>query len=279
MSGPRKPQGYTIVEVMIFLAVSGALLVSAMLLVNGQQQRTEFSQSSRDIEASLRDIMNDVSTGYYVNNGTFSCNASPSGPNLTSLATEQGTNKGCILVGRAVQFSPDGDSYNYQVYSIAGLRQKLAGTSVVEVSSLDDAKPVLIAPRTTNTSVPDDSQVFPVPAGLKTGRVYYDNGSGEIDTGLVGFITGFGQSDAAGNLTSGSIKGVDLLAVNGTTDDTPEQVAEQFTVQAQRVVNPLNGVAICFEGEGVSQYALIKLGGNARRLTTELIIGQGGCPA
>ncbi|HSX23561.1 MAG TPA: hypothetical protein VLE74_00460, partial [Candidatus Saccharimonadales bacterium] len=65
MSGGTKPLGYTIVEVMIFLAVSGALLVSALLIFNGRQQRIEFGQSIRDIDSKIRDVLNDVSTGVY----------------------------------------------------------------------------------------------------------------------------------------------------------------------------------------------------------------------
>ena len=65
--------GFTIVEVIIVLAVSSVLLVSALSLVGGQQKKAEFTQALSDIQSQIDGVMNNVATGYYANPGNFQC--------------------------------------------------------------------------------------------------------------------------------------------------------------------------------------------------------------
>ncbi len=142
--------GYTIVEVMIFLGVSGALFFSVMLLVSGQQGRTEFSQSIRDFQSTIEDTANDVATGYYTSSGSFICTArapissvytstsrdynvpdgtSPLNPGgsfrpITGMGTPtQGTNQTCTFIGNALHFVPRHALKNeLRIYAVAGRR-------------------------------------------------------------------------------------------------------------------------------------------------------------
>ena len=66
-SGGRS-HGFTIVETMIVLAVSGALFTSAIFFIGGRQQKAEFTASVRNFETSINDIANDVSDGYFADN-------------------------------------------------------------------------------------------------------------------------------------------------------------------------------------------------------------------
>src|SRR5438477_181949 len=114
MRGGRGPQGYTIVEVMIFLAVSSALLLSAMALISAQQRKTRFSQGSKDMVSQLQDIVNIISTGYYINSNNYKCSDSGNGDSSgyptvsSSTANNKGANYGCTFIGHVFQFSPDG---------------------------------------------------------------------------------------------------------------------------------------------------------------------------
>src|SRR5688572_2958718 len=100
--------GYTIVEVMIFLAVSGMMLTMALLLVNGQQNKTEFAQTVRDLESRIQDVTNDIATGYYSRSGNIRCGYQiPSNPASGIVLTpasgvEQGANSDCIFIGRVM---------------------------------------------------------------------------------------------------------------------------------------------------------------------------------
>jgi type II secretory pathway pseudopilin PulG len=112
---PMKRGGYradaaafTIVEVMIVLAVSGLILLSAISLVNGRQNRTEFSTGINDLQQQIQQIINETASGYYPNGQDFTCSAATSGTltpvTLANGSGAQGTNAGCIFLGKVVQF-------------------------------------------------------------------------------------------------------------------------------------------------------------------------------
>ncbi len=118
-------RGYTIVEVMIFLVVSGALMGSAMTMISGQEEKTRFSQSVRTFEQDIQDIFNDVSTGYYSasspENVNFKCTPGASGSvSVTAGSSEQGSNQGCVFLGKIVQLTNGSDQYS--VYTLINSR-------------------------------------------------------------------------------------------------------------------------------------------------------------
>lgn len=123
--------GYTIVEVMIFLAVSGGLLISASALISGRQERTRFTQSVVALEQELQDTFNDVSTGYFPSGEDFTCSvvgvAAAAMIDFEPAASEQGSNSGCIFLGKLIEL-PVGTS-KYNSYSMVGLQQAVSLTS------------------------------------------------------------------------------------------------------------------------------------------------------
>lgn len=86
LGGVRGTKGYTIIEVMIFMVVSGGLLVSVLGSISGQQQKTRFQTGVRDFESQIQDMINDVETGYYPSNG------------------DPGTTATKIFIGKGIQF-------------------------------------------------------------------------------------------------------------------------------------------------------------------------------
>lgn len=139
-------RGYTIIEVMIFLAVSAGLLMSVMSAISGQQQKTQFTTGVRDFETRLQDIVNDVETGYYPNNESTQC-ADNNDPDKVEVGPApggkpQGTNKDCIYLGKALGFSvPSGSTgyISYETTTIAGSRKKVS--TAEDVASINDARP------------------------------------------------------------------------------------------------------------------------------------------
>lgn len=183
-------QGYTIIETIIFLAVTGAVFASTIGIISGQQARTEFTQAVRDVQTRLQDISNDVSTGFYHNTGTLKCHKTPGGPQITpSPGTDtQGTNEDCIFLGRALQFAPTSgtDPEKINVYNVVGLRKIAGGTQ--EVQNFSQAKPTAMAPGdTTNTGFSQDAiEVIKLSAGITAGYVKYEHG------GVLTNVSGFG---------------------------------------------------------------------------------------
>ncbi len=139
--------GYTIVEVMIFLAVSGGLLTSVMTIISGQQQKTQFTTGVREFESKIQDIISDVETGYFPSGNDVKCaDPTPSGDLvITPVATEQGKNQDCVFLGKAVQFyrpTLTEGVINYRTITIAGKRQITnPDLSKREPLTLEESKP------------------------------------------------------------------------------------------------------------------------------------------
>ena len=99
------PVGYTIIEVLVFLSVSGALLVAAGALISGRQERTLFSDGINDMTLQLQDTLNDVSTGLYSTNGSVRCEATAGGEiAVQPSGGQQGTSTNCIFSGKLINF-------------------------------------------------------------------------------------------------------------------------------------------------------------------------------
>jgi type II secretory pathway pseudopilin PulG len=199
MKSLRPLGGYTIVEVLIVLAVTGGLMVSIMTMISGQQRKTEFTTSARDLENKLQDVFNDVDTGFYNANGQLKCdNPGYTGPAISAATTGIGTNDGCIFLGKAIRFySAPGGIMRYDVYTIGGKRQKLVATVPVDVTTLVDANPKLFYVNAANSPV--DSGLLG--GGLNVSSIRYVTNFSPftaIDSEGLAVLSGISAKDAAG---------------------------------------------------------------------------------
>ncbi len=299
MKGGDQPRGFTIIEVMIFLAVSGLLFASAMTLIISQNSRTEFIQSTREFESRILDIINDVAVGYYPTNRQIKCDANlPIGSGITlsespvGVPIPQGTNSGCTFIGLVVQFAPQGsDGRNIRAYTIAGQRLKTA-SPLVEVTNIEMAQGKAIAKESAVDTAPDVFQDINV-GPIRIGKVIYQQGAAVTETGGVGFFTTF-KGYTAGSLDSGTTSAVlaPLPPIPTSSSFTIDQVPTDFVYNLNRLLpdtnfknsfNPSDGVTICLLSLGTSQHALLKIGGDSRQLTTQLTFHGGNdiadCPS
>lgn len=266
-------EGYTIVESMIFLAITGAILVSAMLLIGGQQRKSEFNTGIRDIQSQISDILNDVSTGFYNSPTGIVCDTTAPGSPATSTggSVELGGNADCIFVGKVIQFaSSDNGEESAEVYSLIGRRQKEDKT---DVRTLADAAPKVLDEADT---------VLRLPYGIKVRNLKYTDGGTTYDVvGSIGLTSRF-----AGNAGSGGIEGtqvIDLIAINGTELLTQSKSSAKTSIQ-QNIAdttyggyNPDAGIIICFESGGTNQVGEITIGGAGREAGATLTIRDGVC--
>ena len=276
----QRHSGYTIIEVMIFLAVTGGLLAASFSIFSGRQARTEFSASAREMESQLQDVINDVSTGYYASGGNFQCQSNPIGggqevPSISGTPSPQGTNEECIFVGRIAHFDITGSTNTaYNLYTAAGARQVLVGTSMREVQSLDQANPRAVTNPPFTVDITDNRQI---PAGLVFDRMYYNDSTGNHPIAAVGFFSNFGSYGAAG-INSGSV-GVDLVPMI-TADHTKDGIVTAVTAlgnPAAPLINPTGGVFVCYNGDGTNLNALFSIGGPNKQLATDLQIRNNKC--
>lgn len=279
--------GFTIVETMIFLAISSVLLVSALYLVNGQQNSTEFSTAVRDIESQLRDVINDVSTGVYSYRANSQCYVTGAGvpPTIDDAAVKkQGTNLGCTFIGRVFQFSPHNDTDHFYVYSVVGRQFSGSGpTFGDDITNLWTAKPVAISPRTTDASIPDATDKLELRSGLRVEKMTYNDGAGDVNIGAFGIFTNFTRTDGDLNTIkqNSDFWPIPNSVLNQTQLAAAEKIYEIGTAPAAAVIpfrNPENGINVCFVNGRVPQHGLITIGNQNGRLTANLIIGNGSCP-
>lgn len=249
----RSSGGYTIIEVMIFLVVTGVLLVSALGVFRGQQERTQFTQAVRETDQRIRTIINEVGSGFFPDNSSFTCEAAPGGISISGVSSAaQGTNEDCIFIGKVVSF--EAGERDYGVYTVAGLRQ--TGGSLV--TSLAEARPQIVTPITEQYTVP-----YGVPI-LRTAII-----GNACENTILAFYQSFGSSDNAGDPKSGS-QNVNLYTIcSGGSSEDAVRSAVSNTNLATPV--PSSGALICF-GELDFRTAAVKLGGSGSQLTTEVLI-------
>lgn len=149
--------GYTILEVLIFIAISGFMLIAAMVAIGGRQQDVQFSQAARDFENKVNDIISDVEVGYFVRDAKFSCSVSgttPPSPNIDydPLSSETGNRQGqtgdCVLLGKTIVMGEEAvlssnasdvvDKAVLRIFDMAGVRLDEDGN---QVSTVEDAMP------------------------------------------------------------------------------------------------------------------------------------------
>lgn len=269
----QRSRGFTIIEVMVVLAVTGALFVSAAILIAGRRAQTEFNQSIRQIHSQLQQTINDVATGFFPSGNAFTCTAGPSGPVITGGSADQGTNAGCIFLGKAMQFKVAGtDPEQFATYTVTGLRRTTTGN---EVTNLTQARPKAVAPTSTE-SLPDLTVAQPLLGGLRVVNMWYNNGAGNRPIGVVAFTNSLAQY-TGGAIVSGAQQ-VNVVPVDdGSTDSalnrTRQEAADAIQNSlASSPLNPTGGVYICFRSGGTKQSGLITIGNSSRQLSVTLTL-------
>lgn len=291
--------GYTIIETMIFLAVSAAMFMSAMALISGRQNKTEFNSAIRDFESSMNDIANDVSSGYYANatSTATKIKCSVTAGNLTVTALDstdnQGKNFGCIFIGKALQFSPDGDREKFNVITLVGRQYDGGVVTNGDSQNIDESLVRAVAPASDVMSTPDATSKTRIGGGVTAECVLYASALVPpndppctnplpasiklIDT--VAFITKFHDLDFNGDQESGSSQ-VDLRVKLGGSgmDRSLSDVAtslNSYTVGTTLI--PTGGVFVCLQSNGTRQYALVSLGGSNTAFSTNTKVFSGRC--
>lgn len=273
-------KGFTIVEVLIVLAITGGLFVSAATMISGRTAKTQFEQSINQMTGQIRQQINDVASGYYPNNANFQCTASGADFTITAGAKEQGTNSGCVFLGKALYFGVQGtDPEQYVSFPVAALQRNAAGE---EVTSIAAAKPAVIYPAAPQTNSPNSSQTTPLQYGLKVSKMYHSGSTGN-NIGAVAFLSSLGQYNGT-ELVSGSQQ-ITMLPLSGTAigrsiGTAATQINASFINSYSTFAASTNKqVDICFDSGTTNQSGLVTIGGgNGRELSVTLSIkGNLGC--
>ncbi len=252
--------GYTILEVLIFLAVSTFLMVSAIAAMSGSRRNTEFAQSLRDFESRISDVINDVPTGYYPANSTIGCQISAiNGTEIVNTTAQNlGGNDDCLYVGKAIQFVPDGDDTKVLVYNIAG-RRLAAGTGT-PVKKISETEPVAVA-LPTDVSFKDSVDEISLQYGLKVTNVF-DGADSTKTYGVLSVMTLFEGILPSNEVSEG--QSVQIGAINGSTLNSTKDTAVSNIGALTEIAatNPggfqtsTDGFVICLESDNGKKASL-----------------------
>jgi len=251
MKGGKSPlklklrsQGYTIVEVMIVLAVSGVMFVIAANFINGKQANASFTSGVNDMRTSIQDMIDDVNDGRF-SDKKISCEEGADSLTITFDDREQGTNPKCVFLGKLLVSPVGTDKQKFQIISLAGLRL---------APSMSDAKVTAVK----GDEAVDLTVTSRVPQGLEIATIKVNGGTAAPS---VGFVQSYGTQDADNKYDS-AVQNVNMV-YGDPTDLHGLQTA--------------NSVAICLT-DG-TRYATITLGGENNQLTAraKLKVPQGEC--
>jgi prepilin-type N-terminal cleavage/methylation domain-containing protein len=130
-------RGFTIVEVMIALAVSSAMLVAGISFFSSTRQDTEFDQAVYDLQSKLGSYVNMASTKAIPGYQNYTCSLSAGGRPVLGPGTSSGN---CTYLGQAIQVIANmPDIYSYPVF---GTRLAQSGPNAGNTpTSLADASP------------------------------------------------------------------------------------------------------------------------------------------
>lgn len=269
ITAPRRifgQHGYTIVEVLIFLAVSALLFGSTMVLLAGRQAKAQFTNAVRDFETRILDVANDVSNGYYQSPGDIRCNAIGS-ITVSESGGEQGANKDCILLGRVIKlgYGSGQEGEKYGVYTLIGKRTTIPGGG--DVSGLASATPRLLWVDTPSSPTINESlreklnfaggasieciSIIPVGAVASCDPAKDDNA-------VVAFVT-TPTGEVQKGSTGGAITADVYYYASSTTLDPENKLVTDLNNVVPAKLDAGRSLVMCIKSGGSDQYALLTL--------------------
>lgn len=254
-------RGYTIIEVMIFLAVSGFMFVLAAIFINGKQANVAYRQGLTAANSMITSTINSVANGEYVLPENFGCRADGDYPHLAPPPPEtQGangghqptsdvtndTNSGCIFLGKVVEFGTNADKTEYKTYTVVGRQYTPtsgscpADINTQPVQSFCEAMPTSFG-QLTDSGVLEHGLTFATPVAA-----YRCDGDCSIGNrtpiGGVGFFGGFG-SYAAGQANSQSSGAQSVAVASLPTGSMPDNIKN---LKDSNVLSSNSYIVLCF---------------------------------
>jgi hypothetical protein len=146
MNGVSRQRGFTVIEVTLFLGITGLLFVIALLGTGGTIRTVRFSDSGRSTAAYVQRQYDDIINGLNSRLGTENCVAGVVG----STSQTPGTSD-CLLMGRLLLFTKNSDRIN--VYNVIGTEPASVDYSQTDTQLIAAFRPKAV----TTTGVVDYS--------------------------------------------------------------------------------------------------------------------------
>jgi type II secretory pathway pseudopilin PulG len=253
--------GFTIVETMVVLAVTGVLFATIALTLSSRQQSNEFTQAIQDVRSQIQQTIANVQSGYYTSKGSYNCTDTGSSLSITGGSNQLGTNEACVFLGDVIQFNSD----NMVIYPIAGRR-------TADDLSSSSATPIVGADGT------DESSTYALKYGVTPVKMIYSDGGNAVSSGAFGVLSPAGENSSGTGAANLAIAVYGLGGGTGISklNDTPESANVANIIKSllgsNPVMNPSGGVQICFQSGTTKEYGLMTIGQDNRQLNVHLDI-------
>ncbi len=265
--------GFTILEVMIVLAVTAIIFFMSITFIQGKEAYNQFLVAINNVEAQLNEDINNVRDGSYILPNKISCAPyfSMNNPSVTLGSKSQGSNTGCIFVGDAIKLNKN----KMENYIIVGNQFGASPSANLNPSpnyGINDSNPILVS----SSVAPPLTQYFENGLTLVGACHYYpptkspcspaqNQDLGGIILGIVGSTAQQSQVNIVpdGNINSN----LNLSSTNFITE------TNNFIVPTKNPNNNSydghsfdsttdNFELLCFKAGGINDSALFTVGGN-----------------
>ncbi|MEK7561317.1 MAG: prepilin-type N-terminal cleavage/methylation domain-containing protein [Patescibacteria group bacterium] len=257
--------GYSIVEIMIVLAISGVIFTSGLVLFSGQGAEVNFNQAVDDLASKLSTEARSVSASQFYSAQGFVCTVSGSPPRATLSPSSDGsgaTNQDCLSIGKV--FEAITGTNDIFIYNVLGNRQIYSGgTPLGPASSLAEANPTIAV-----ADGIDLNTDYKLGGGLKIISSKVADSAGILSpSSLVGYYLDF--SGESGNSQSGGI----FTAKAYNLDTAGHDVSAAKTCvegTSCSVPSDINSWQLCLESSDTKRRALLVVSNSAAGVTTNL---------
>jgi prepilin-type N-terminal cleavage/methylation domain-containing protein len=252
----KKPLGYTIVEVMVVLAVSGVMFLMAVDFINGRQEGASFTNAINSMASDIQDAEEQVQDGRY-SDIPINCNGTSTPITISSGSGSQGSNNECVFVGKLIHFYgglPDSIN-NIQVFTLADTINPSSGAT----GKLPDHTTSAVKYLTTTEPTPEGIYIYKGPTMFTPGMYVSipSGGAGSTTSYNIGFAQTQGNyQSVTQNYQTGAQSTYLVYDPNLTNSQVP--IGSEASV-AGNVVQQAQGAKICFT-DG-TRFAEIKFGG------------------
>ncbi len=247
----REQKGFTIVEALIVLAVTGMLFVSTSLLIRGQIEKVRYQDSMRQLQQMVQNTIDDVENGYFPSSGN-------------------GDSTNIVIAGKRLSFCKNVIYDNSMTprpgyVADASYRQPCdKGNNIMRVENIviDRSNPA--ATFESDVEIGNNNeQYLSLPGGLEYTKFYtYSPGGSQSE-----WPTGF--SLILNGLNNGTDNGQQVALRNYYIDNNPINSPDDFWVGYYRD----NGLKLCFEGYKKGSLVI----GKGSGLTVDMILEDPAC--
>lgn len=269
--------GFTIVEVMVFLAISGVTFLIAASFISGKEAQAEYNTGMNQANLRVKTIINNVSNGNYAlpNGSALSCSFSAGKPDVTEVAPQPNNvaMEGCTFVGTVLEPDYNNNPNQYYLFTVAGCQNYIgAGSSYQCSNSPSDPIPTNLEeeqPQVVNwlsSSKEWDN-------GVALTRIYYVNGTSWDQISALGFFGSFPSMN--NSVMESGAEPVNLVYFNGNSANTAQDITSLGSNGPNGRLMTGGYVVMCFQG-AKGQKGSIDIGSNngGQQLNTIEVLGQ-----